>query len=117
MLSTIYGDWEVSGVSATHLMIHNYSNWWIIDRTGTYVMRVNYALQGVANEIIGMQLLAIAISVALVGYGFPMRKRLAKGFPNLQVKGKFGCGVPSGFGEDGNQHYHREKAQMMPKVR
>jgi len=103
VLSTTYGDWQVSSVSATHIMVYNYSNGWIINRTGTYVMHVYYAPQGLANEIIGMQLLAIAISVAFVGYGFAMRKRLTKGLPNSQVKGKFGDGAPSGFGEGGNQ--------------
>jgi len=117
VLSTTYGDWQVSGVSATHLMVYNYSNGWIINRTGTYVMRVYYAPQAQANEIIGMQLLAIAISVAFVGYGFAMRKRLTKDLPNYQVKGKFGDAAPSGFGESGNQYLPREKEQMMPKVR
>jgi len=94
-----------------------YSSGWIINRTGTYVMRVYYAPQAQANEIIGMQLSAIAISVALVGYGFPTRKRLTKGLPNSQVKGKFGYGAPSGFGEGGDQYHLREVDQMMPKVR
>jgi len=98
-------------------MVYNYSNGWIINRTGTYVMRVYYARQAQANEIIGMQLLAIAISVAFMGYGFPTSKRLAKGFPNLHAKGKFGDDAPSGFGEGGNQHHNREIEQMMPKVR
>jgi len=103
VLSTTYGDWQVSGVNAAHIMVYNYSNGWIINRTGTYVMRVYYAPQAQANEIIGMQLLAIAISVAFVGCGFVRRKRLTKGLPNSQVKGKFGEGAPSGFGEGGNQ--------------
>ena len=117
VLSTTYGDWQVSGVSATHLMVYNYSNGWIINRTRTYVMRVYYAPQAQANEIIGMQLLAIAISVAFVGYGFPTRKRLTKGFPNLLVKNKFGDGAPCGFGQGGNQHHPREIEQMGPEVR
>jgi len=83
VLSTTYGDWKVSGVSAAHLMVYNYSREWIINGTGTYVMRVYCAPQAQANGIIGMQLLAIAISVAFVGYGFVMRKRLAKSFPNF----------------------------------
>jgi len=122
VLSTTYGDWQVSGVSATgvsaiHLMVYSYSNWWIINGTGTYVMRVYYARQAQANEIIGMQLLAIAISMAFVGCGFAMRKRLTKGLPNYPVKGKFGCGAPSRFGEGGNQYLPREKVQIRPVVR
>jgi len=64
-------------------------------------MHVYYAPQAQANEIIGMQLLAIAISVAFVGCGFAMRKRLTKSLPNFQVKGKFGDGAPSRLGKGG----------------
>jgi len=100
---TTYGDWQAKDVSAAHLIVYNYSNGWITNRIGTYVLRVYYAPQAQVNGIIGVQLLAIAISAAFVGYGFPTRKRLTKGFPDSQVKGKFGYGAPSGFGQGGDQ--------------
>jgi len=78
VLSTTYGDWQVNGLNTTHIMVYNYANAWIINRTGTYIIRVYYAPQAQANKIMGIQIVGIAISIAFVVCGLSRRKRLTK---------------------------------------
>jgi len=78
VLSTTYGDWSLGGASARHVLVYDYANGWVVNRTGSFTLEIHYAGEWLVDWVLVAQTIGILIPVAMLLWYAVDRSRSAK---------------------------------------